>query len=155
MLSAPWPIPSTLKDILVLPTFGAPAARIQRKQRRSKRRRNRAGHTCFRQRALSARGAWRRNRRLWVATATRPASRGLQYSPWLRLERRDPTLAKDLIWVRRGEANKICDILLISKGQLWDKYLQSAKLYLLCPRYWEASMEMLAPQTAFPSLKTF
>ena len=69
------------------------------------------------------------------------------------VEWREPALAKALICASRKEANKICDALLISKCHLCDKYLESAKLYLLRPRSWRVSIEM--SHTSSPNLQTF
>lgn len=113
---SPLTYPFNFKRYPSAPNSWSPSPIVPRKQRRSKRRRNRAGHAYFRQRALSARGARRRKRRLLSCHRSPPSVPGT--SSLVALPQRDPTTAKDLIWVRRGEANKICDTLLISKAIL-------------------------------------
>lgn len=78
------PLTSAFKEILELPAFGAPVRGHKSKQRRSERRKNRAGRARVRQRAPSARGVRRSGRRPQGALATPPSSPSdYHYSPWL------------------------------------------------------------------------
>lgn len=106
------PLTSAFKEILELPEFGAPVRGHKSKQRRSERRKNRAGRARVRQRALSARGVRRSGRRPRGALATPPSSPSdLSLQPLVALERSEPTIAKALIWARTGEAKRFVTLL--------------------------------------------
>lgn len=85
--------------------------------------RNRAGRAQARQRALSVRGAGRGGCGPPGAVATplsSPVTSSLQYPA--AVEYSESTIAKALIWARKGEINKICDTL-ITKCHPRGKYL--------------------------------